>query len=191
MPTRRQATRRTVARNAHPRLRLSAAPLRQHLRRAEVPRVYAGCARPAARSTACPLAGADGASATALQPPPHLLTTLPSPAGGGRCVCHSRHGRAGSCEPDRPRHPEGLLAAARPRRAPTPAVPRPARRPVVAAVRVPGAGPGSRGGGRRVATPRGRQGAGRSSRSQFERGRGGAGRRRRSAEAWSPARSPG
>ena len=30
--------------------------------------------------------GADGASATALQPPPHLLTTLPAPAGGGRCV---------------------------------------------------------------------------------------------------------
>lgn len=29
MPTRRQATGRTVARNAHPRLRLSAAPLRQ------------------------------------------------------------------------------------------------------------------------------------------------------------------
>ena len=29
------------------------------------------------------LAGADGASATALQPPPHLLTTLPAPAGGG------------------------------------------------------------------------------------------------------------
>ena len=35
--------------------------------------------------------GADGASATALQPPPHLLTTLPAPAGGGRCV---RHGTA-------------------------------------------------------------------------------------------------
>ena len=32
------------------------------------------------------LAGADGASATALQPPPHLLTTLPAPAGGGRRV---------------------------------------------------------------------------------------------------------
>ena len=31
MPTRRQATGRTIARNAHPRLRLSAAPLRQHL----------------------------------------------------------------------------------------------------------------------------------------------------------------
>ena len=31
LPTRRQATGRTVARsNAHPRLRLSAAPLRQH-----------------------------------------------------------------------------------------------------------------------------------------------------------------
>ena len=30
------------------------------------------------------LGGADGASATALQPPPHLLTTLPAPAGGGR-----------------------------------------------------------------------------------------------------------
>ena len=29
MPTRRQAHGRTVARNAHPRLRLSAAPLRQ------------------------------------------------------------------------------------------------------------------------------------------------------------------
>ncbi len=29
MPTRRQANGRTVARNAHPRLRLSAAPLRQ------------------------------------------------------------------------------------------------------------------------------------------------------------------
>ena len=27
--------------------------------------------------------GADGASATELQPPPHLLTTLPAPAGGG------------------------------------------------------------------------------------------------------------
>ena len=41
--------------------------------------------------------GADGASATALQPPPHLLTTLPAPAGGGRRVCHgaSGHGRAG------------------------------------------------------------------------------------------------
>ena len=33
--------------------------------------------------------GADGASATALQPPPHLLTTLPAPAGGGRCVRHA------------------------------------------------------------------------------------------------------
>ena len=32
--------------------------------------------------------GADGASATALQPPPHLLTTLPATAGGGRCGCH-------------------------------------------------------------------------------------------------------
>ena len=33
LPTRRQATGRTVARsNAHPRLRLSAAPLRQHPR---------------------------------------------------------------------------------------------------------------------------------------------------------------
>ena len=30
MPTRRQANGRTVARNAHPRLRLPAAPLRQH-----------------------------------------------------------------------------------------------------------------------------------------------------------------
>ena len=30
MPTRRQATGATIARNAHPRLRLSAAPLRQH-----------------------------------------------------------------------------------------------------------------------------------------------------------------
>ena len=30
MPTRRQRTGRTVARNAHPRLRLPAAPLRQH-----------------------------------------------------------------------------------------------------------------------------------------------------------------
>ena len=76
-------------------------------------------------------------------------TTAPG-LGGGRCVCHSSHGRAGSCEPDRPRRPEGLLAAARPRRAPTPAVPRPARRPSGAAMRVPGAGPGSRGGARRV-----------------------------------------
>ena len=43
-----------------------------------------------ARSTsAC---GADGASATALQPPPHLFTTLPAPAGGGRRVCHGRSG---------------------------------------------------------------------------------------------------
>ena len=33
-------------------------------------------------------AGADGASATALQPPRHLLTTLPAPAGDGRCGCH-------------------------------------------------------------------------------------------------------
>ena len=33
----------------------------------------------------CRPRGADGASATALQPPPHLLTTLPAPAGGGRC----------------------------------------------------------------------------------------------------------
>ena len=33
--------------------------------------------------------GADGASATALQPPPHLLTTLPARAGGGRCGCHA------------------------------------------------------------------------------------------------------
>ena len=32
--------------------------------------------------------GVDGASATALQPPRHLLTTLPAPAGGGRRVCH-------------------------------------------------------------------------------------------------------
>ena len=41
------------------------------------------------------LAGADGASATALQPPPHLLTTLPAPAGGGRRGCHGHggHGR--------------------------------------------------------------------------------------------------
>ncbi len=30
MPTRRQANGATIARNAHPRLRLSAAPLRQH-----------------------------------------------------------------------------------------------------------------------------------------------------------------
>ena len=39
-----------------------------------------------------PLSGADGASATALQPPPHLLTTLPATGrGGGRRV---RHGTA-------------------------------------------------------------------------------------------------
>ena len=30
--------------------------------------------------------GANGASAPALQPLPHLLTTLPAPAQGGRCV---------------------------------------------------------------------------------------------------------
>ncbi len=30
MPTRRQANGATIARNAHPRLRLTAAPLRQH-----------------------------------------------------------------------------------------------------------------------------------------------------------------
>ena len=34
-------------------------------------------------STTRSIQGADGASATALQPPPHLLTTLPAPAGGG------------------------------------------------------------------------------------------------------------
>ena len=40
--------------------------------------------------------GVDGASATALQPPPHLLTTLPVPAGGGRCGSPGRglRGRA-------------------------------------------------------------------------------------------------
>ena len=38
--------------------------------------------------------GADGASPTALQPPPHLLTTLPAPAGGGRCVGPGRQPRA-------------------------------------------------------------------------------------------------
>ena len=40
--------------------------------------------------------GADGASATVLQPPPHLLTTLPAPAGGGRCGSPGRglRGRA-------------------------------------------------------------------------------------------------
>ena len=43
------------------------------------------------------LAGADGASATALQPPPHLLTTLPAPAGGGRCRPPRRSGRAAEC----------------------------------------------------------------------------------------------
>ena len=46
--------------------------------------------------------GADGASATALQPPPHLLTTLPAPAGGGRCGCH---GTAGRGRRRRRRHP--------------------------------------------------------------------------------------
>ena len=34
---------------------------------------------------------------TALQPPPHLLTTLPVPAGSGRCVCPPRPCR--TCEP--------------------------------------------------------------------------------------------
>ena len=36
--------------------------------------------------TCCAGRGRTGPSATALQPPPHLLTTLPAPAGGGRCV---------------------------------------------------------------------------------------------------------
>ena len=82
--------------------------------------------------------------------------------GGGRRVCHGApatsapvdyasrtgadgasapHGRAGRAS--RPRRPEGLLAAARPHRAPTPTLPRPARRPSVAAVRVRGARPGA------------------------------------------------
>ena len=73
------------------------------------------------------------------------------PAPGGRTVRLPFPPRpCRTCEPDRPRRPEGLLTAAGPRRAPTPALPRPARRPSVAAVRVHGAGPGSRGGGRRV-----------------------------------------
>ena len=51
------------------------------------------------------LAGADGASAMALQPPPHLLTTLPAPAGGGRCVRPCRSERA---EVVRGEHPWAL-----------------------------------------------------------------------------------
>ena len=42
-------------------------------------------------------AGGDGASATALQPPPHLLTTLPAPAGAdgaSATALRPRHGRA-------------------------------------------------------------------------------------------------
>ena len=34
------------------------------------------------------LAGRTARLPRRLQPPPHLLTTLPAPAGGGRCVCH-------------------------------------------------------------------------------------------------------
>ena len=49
----------------------------------------------AARRQVLALAGADGASATALQSPSHVLTTLPAPAGGGRRVLPRRsgHGR--------------------------------------------------------------------------------------------------
>ena len=46
--------------------------------------------------------GADGASATAFQPPPHLLTTLPAPAGGGRCVCHGGSGAGRASVPLQP-----------------------------------------------------------------------------------------
>ena len=50
------------------------------------PAVRAGCSVAAADGDRTWLSrGADGASATELQPPPHLLTTLPAPAGGGRC----------------------------------------------------------------------------------------------------------
>ena len=45
--------------------------------------------------------GADGASATALQPPPHLLTTLPAPAGGGRCEAPDGQRLAGAYFRDR------------------------------------------------------------------------------------------
>ena len=45
----------------------------------------------------------------ALQPPPHLLTTLPAPAGGGRCVCHRHPEPSGSVgEPPAGRTRDGL-----------------------------------------------------------------------------------
>ena len=48
--------------------------------------------------------GRTAPSATALQPPPHLLTTLRAPAGGGRCGSHgpAGHGRRprGDAEPE-------------------------------------------------------------------------------------------
>ena len=56
--------------------------------RADPPLLFAGTTAGAPAPRSAPL-GADGASATALQPPPHLLTTLPAPAGGRRRVCHS------------------------------------------------------------------------------------------------------
>ena len=63
------------------------------------------------------VAGADGASATALQPPPHLLTTLPAPAGGGRCVCHRHPEPSGSVgEPPAGRTRDGLRRVRSPER---------------------------------------------------------------------------
>ena len=66
------------------------------------------------------LAGADGASATALQPPPHLLTTLPAPAGGGRCGSHgpAGHGRRRAATRNRNRRAATARSGADSRAAP-------------------------------------------------------------------------
>ena len=53
----------------------------------------------------------------ALQPPPHLLTTLPAPAGGGRCVCHRHPEPSGSVgEPPVGRTRDGLRRGRSPER---------------------------------------------------------------------------
>ena len=79
------------------------APLSARAVKSSEPAIAMSNAQGRAGALMSSLQGADGASATALQPPPHLLTTLPAPAGGGRCGCHgtAAHGRRprGGAEP--------------------------------------------------------------------------------------------
>ena len=113
--TRARLFQKPIRQIPHPHLLTAASPRRRPLR--PITSTAAGTWLSRGRTARLPWrsAGADGASATALQPPPHLLTTLPAPTGGGRRVRPATARRA--CRPPgpgRPRRPRRPSAGRRP-----------------------------------------------------------------------------